>query len=315
MKASDKFEQRIQRIHELIEHFNSEVTWNDRIPDPDNPLQGRQIDVTIQKNKKLTIIECRIHKKPQDVKWIEELIGRRLSLNADIVIAVSASGFTEGAIKKANKYGIILRDFRTLTEQEIATWSHRTKAWLTFLKYWKVGLMIYFDKTANKGIDVNQIREDLQKGPTLFLLFDLMARQIDDKLPLGKRADLHASCEPKQWVLDGKQVKQVVVEADVEAVRQYVSVPYVLTYGAPDVVPVDREIVIEKMDLGDSEVSQRSNIVSMFIDLSGIITPKNSQFRTILVDMGRIVNGKISIVGVPELKMPVERIEIRISYA
>jgi hypothetical protein len=168
LKESDKFEHRIQRIHELIERFNHKVTWNDRIPDPDNLLQGRQIDVIIRKNEKLTIVECRIHKKPQDVKWIEELIGRRLSLNADAVIAVSASGFTKGAIKKANKYGVILRDFRTLTEREISTWSHHTKVWLTFLKYWKVTLTIFFDRTTEDEIDVNYIKEDLQKGPNLF---------------------------------------------------------------------------------------------------------------------------------------------------
>src|SRR3990167_4837804 len=103
--ASKKFEKQIKRIHDLIEQPGSRVTWNDHIPDPDNPVQPRQIDITINRDNSLTIIECRIHAKKQDVKWIEELIGRRMSLKADAVIAVSASGFTEGAIKKAKAYG------------------------------------------------------------------------------------------------------------------------------------------------------------------------------------------------------------------
>jgi hypothetical protein len=39
------------------------------------------------------MVECRQHQSPQDVQWIEELIGRRVSLPADSAIAVSSSGF------------------------------------------------------------------------------------------------------------------------------------------------------------------------------------------------------------------------------
>lgn len=31
------FEQRVERIHRLLEGDDAVVTWNDRIPDPDNP--------------------------------------------------------------------------------------------------------------------------------------------------------------------------------------------------------------------------------------------------------------------------------------
>lgn len=77
-KESDKFERQIQMVHELIEEIGTEIEWNDYIPDPDNPDQARQIDITIKRNRKLTLVECRIHKDKQNVKWIEELIGRRL---------------------------------------------------------------------------------------------------------------------------------------------------------------------------------------------------------------------------------------------
>jgi len=98
-KKSEKFELQIRRIHELLEQKGSEVTWNDKIPDPDNIKQPRQIDISIKRDGKLTIVECRIHQKSQNVKWIEELIGRRLSLKADAVIAVSSSGFTHDLVK------------------------------------------------------------------------------------------------------------------------------------------------------------------------------------------------------------------------
>ncbi len=96
--SSREDEQQTARILDILKEQGAEVTWNDKIPDPDNPEQPRQIDVTIKRDNLLTIAECRLHGRPQDVKWIEELYGRRVSLRASSVIAVSSSGFTSGAI-------------------------------------------------------------------------------------------------------------------------------------------------------------------------------------------------------------------------
>jgi hypothetical protein len=38
---------RAHRIHELLDGSGADVTWKDRVPDPDNPKQQRQIDVTV----------------------------------------------------------------------------------------------------------------------------------------------------------------------------------------------------------------------------------------------------------------------------
>jgi hypothetical protein len=81
-KESDEFEIMIARIHELLEGEDASVEWNEKIPDPDNQEQMRQVDVLIRKNGFTSLIECRLHKEPQNVKWIEELIGRRISLDA-----------------------------------------------------------------------------------------------------------------------------------------------------------------------------------------------------------------------------------------
>ena len=36
-KSYQTLEQQIARIHRLLEAMDADVTWNDRIPDPDNP--------------------------------------------------------------------------------------------------------------------------------------------------------------------------------------------------------------------------------------------------------------------------------------
>ena len=96
-----RLERQIELIHQLLESEGSIVKWDDHIPDPDNPSQSRQIDVSIRRDGSLTLIECRLHKEPQDVTWIEELIGRRASLKADAVVAVSASGFMRRSKRSA----------------------------------------------------------------------------------------------------------------------------------------------------------------------------------------------------------------------
>jgi hypothetical protein len=132
---SEKFKRQIERIHQLLENDGAQVTWNDKIPDPDNPSQVRQIDITIRRGDTTTLVECRIHKERQDVKWIEELIGRRQSLRAHAVIAVSASGFTAGAIAKAESFGIILRSLGSLSEQEIRSWGKLTEVQLVYYEF------------------------------------------------------------------------------------------------------------------------------------------------------------------------------------
>ena len=77
METPGAFERQIHRIHELLQCSHDDVTWNDHIPDPDNPTRLRQIDITVRRDGTLTIIECRLSRSRQNVKWIEELIGRR----------------------------------------------------------------------------------------------------------------------------------------------------------------------------------------------------------------------------------------------
>ena len=66
-----------------------------------NPRTGvkiREIDIRVTSradpNNRM-IIECRAHKRVQDVQWIDALDGKARSLGFPKTIAVSASGFTK----------------------------------------------------------------------------------------------------------------------------------------------------------------------------------------------------------------------------
>ena len=83
METPEALERQVHRIHELLERSRDDVTSNDHIPDPDNPTQLRQIDITIRRDGKHdSLLNAGLSRSRQNVKWIEELIGRRQSLLA-----------------------------------------------------------------------------------------------------------------------------------------------------------------------------------------------------------------------------------------
>lgn len=86
----------------------------------------REVDVSIRvpgpPAEKLVVLECRHRRAAQDVRWFEELASKRESVGADQMIAVSSSPFTAGALKKAERYGILARRLSGLSLQSIVDW-------------------------------------------------------------------------------------------------------------------------------------------------------------------------------------------------
>jgi len=280
IKTSKKFEHQIKRIHDLLEQPGSEVTWNDRLPDPDNPKQPRQIDVTIRRDNKLTMIECRIHKEKQDVKWIEELIGRRKSLRADAVIAVSASGFTEGAIAKAKVFGIILRDILSLTEEEISQWGHKTQVSLIFYEFTDVELTFIFDfEHANKVTIEDVIKYMATNREKMCEIFEMAAKYLDDKNPKGLPCKFKANLYTKNELqIAGKKVKDILFGARSRQRKQQLNIPSVVVYDEPSIDALNRNVFIEAVELGVFEITQSTNNVCVSIDLNAINPPPNCLF-------------------------------------
>lgn len=92
-----------------------EVKSPDYIPDRDTG-EPREVDVAVRiksgSHRILIILECRDRQGAQDVTWIEQLATKRASVGADKAIAVSTSGFTGPAQKKAVACMVELRTVR-----------------------------------------------------------------------------------------------------------------------------------------------------------------------------------------------------------
>jgi hypothetical protein len=287
---STTLEHQIERIHKLLENNPSDVTWNDKIPDPDNPNQLRQIDITIKRNGESIHVECRIHKNPQDVTWIEELIGRRLSLHADAIIAVSSSGFTEGAVRKATKFNIHLRTLEKLTDYEITLWGTMARPMLIFYEF--IGSHVTFTMAEHCPVTpIAVTAEDntpiVWRGP-----FELVMKTFDDDPDLdniSKTFDVELFAP---LLVNG--VKPVKIELHSTARRLSCPMPLdaALRYAASDAT-IDAPLAqVQTHQNGLVEIIHSADEVALISDTSTLSVPHSCFFHSIWMDFGRSVNFK-----------------------
>ena len=285
-KPAQEFERQIERIHRLLEKEASQVTWNDRIPDPDNPDQLRQIDIKIERDGAIIYIECRIHKAPQDVTWIEELIGRRASLQADAIIAVSASGFTEGALKKAVRFNIHTRTLQKLSDEEVQLWGHIARPSLVFYEF--TGSRLCFTlATRYVSTPVSVTSEDGQPIPWRGLFEPLMAQfDSDSELDTVSKAFSVESYGP--FLVNGVKPLKIELTSMVRRITQPMPLDTALRYAAGD--ETEDLARVQKHSEGIIEIIQSSDDVALVADTTALVAPPNCFFRTIFFDFGRPVN-------------------------
>lgn len=317
-KESEIFEKQISRILELLESSGAEVTWNDHIADPDNAEQHRQIDISIKREGKLTLVECRHHHACQDVKWIEELIGRRISLGADSVVAVSSSGFTRGAVHKAARFGVILRDVQELADAEIRSWGRTVALTVYFYQYLDLKLLLFFDMDSISRLDEEKLKAELKFYPGNQSLFNAAAEQID-RLKLvvkdnrGNTAKFRIRLQLEDFRLCGEPVVEVEFSGRAKIVAREVNYLAVLAYGAPTHMPAERDVVVEKYCLGESSITHSAECVSVLLDLSTMEIPPLCQFRYVELRGARSMNMEIfRLFGIERLATAAGQMEVSI---
>ncbi|MGA9568030.1 MAG: restriction endonuclease [Candidatus Korobacteraceae bacterium] len=295
MKASEAFEQRIHRIYELLAASGAAVTWDDHIPDPDNPTQRRQIDVTLKLDGKLTLIECRKHRARQDVQWIEELIGRRVSLGADSVIAVSESGFTSGALAKAKKHGIIPRELKQLTDREVVSWGRQVDLTLYFYQYSDLDVSLLFSRESIAKLDPSDVRAELPSHPCLQSLFGAAAQQLGRfnliaEEQRGRKVEFELTLRLEDFRVCAEPVYEVVFRGNARLVAQNVVSPAVCAYGVPGHDSGQEDAVVEIFALGETSIVHDEDRISVLIDLSQLKMPPFCQFRFFRLNGEREMN-------------------------
>jgi hypothetical protein len=274
-KESDAFEQLNARIHRLLAASTASITWNASIRDPDDTAEMRQIDVLIEEGGRLASVECRYRDGAQSVMWVEELIGRKQSLALDTMIGVAVDGFSKLAQKKAARYGILLYDFRSLTDQEIASWTGSATIDATFVQFQPLSITagIHHSNEYRLPADVNANLKFRRKGKDGFgIVMDSIRDDgaahpgIARTVPLDFR-DFDVEGIPLTLLRADYVARLVSIKANCAAVEAVAS---------PSTPVPLRDLTVQRFDHAVTEVIRNQNEVHLVIDASTIRPPQDS---------------------------------------
>lgn len=191
-----EFEKAIARIEKALAPSEASITSPDRLPDK---VTGelREVDASIRyrlgTSEVLITIECRHRSGIENVRWIEQLAEKQRSIRASITIAVSSSGFTAPAIKKAEMLGIQLRTLSDATTDDFIRW----------LKFQSVELVMDLSELNSISLELYDAPADAEPSPALQQLvakdgaaariivrkFDGLKPSIDELLDLWERTN------------------------------------------------------------------------------------------------------------------------------
>ncbi len=280
---SKKFEQIIFQIYDLLKQNNSEVIWDGKVKDPDNPKQDRQIDILIKNEGFTTHVECRDRKSKQDVMWIEELQGRKQSLNADFLIAVSSSGFTSGAIKKAKRFEIELRDLRSLSKEDVLSWGKACSIDVAYLELKDLEFVLTFvSEDELSTLSKDEIPEFFRKHNLTYTVLTKFLNEFQERALIED--DIIYDIEwwgtviTKDLHLRG--MKLVGVDSTVKFKKIYKNhhISEAFLFGLPKENSLDRTVNIQRFTYENWQLIDTPSKGSFIIDPSILNHPENCFF-------------------------------------
>lgn len=110
-QRSNDFQELVAMLTKVVhQHDAVSIIESRMIPDRVPGGDDREVDVAAETQvvgKQVYIgVECRAWKRPQTVEWVEAMHGKHDHLMTSELILVSESGFTKGALRLADFYGI-----------------------------------------------------------------------------------------------------------------------------------------------------------------------------------------------------------------
>lgn len=128
----------------------------------------REVDIGIHSSNGsgniFIAIECRDRRAQQSVEWIEQLISKKKSVGASVLIAISASEFSRPARIKALRHGVLLARVSSKLPSEIA--ALQSSLWLQIRYLAPVILKVRIETASPTTIDENtRFRHKLADRP------------------------------------------------------------------------------------------------------------------------------------------------------
>lgn len=310
-KASDAFEQLNTRIHELVSEVGAKVEWNGQIQDPDSPTELRQIDVLITTPDGRRIsVECRDREKPQTVMWIEELAGRKLSMDLDGMIAVAKNGFTPLAAKKAKRFGIALYDFVTLSDAEIRSWSGAAQVSASFIVFDQLSIVAGLPMAIAQGLPADPAFSRGNQDGYHAVMADVRETLKNAPFPWSKTITLN----PKGYVVDGQQLLMIACSVNARLVQMSAACDTVLMHDNPGTPALLRDTSVQRFDHSVRELISNGCDLHLQVAVDNIQSPDNSILHEIQIHAPTVSNlKKYELVGDRNLKAALTSVELLVT--
>lgn len=198
-----EFEALVSRIEEWLTPKGAVIKSPESIPDKITG-EPRNVDATVRfqvgSAPILIAIECRKREQKEDVTWIEELAEKKRSIGADKMIAVSSSGFSAPAGKKAESCNIELRHVSEVTEQDVGLWAHKTVIRVRYIRWNLVSLEL---RTHPPGVELTrEIKEVFEKDP----IDTRIGHEKVSNLPITARTMVEHCTRPGTGIADDLQI-------------------------------------------------------------------------------------------------------------
>jgi len=290
---ADEFEHLIYMAIEIAKESNEEVTLNDKIYDPDNQKQLRQLDITIKNGNNLCIVECRNHKVRQNTKWIEELYGRKSSLNADKIIGVSKSGFTKGAIAKAKRFSIPLHHLESQNLKHVTFWNKLLELKITCLIFHEMIITVPCEEFVKweSAFKNKELPQSVDKY--LFTLVNQAASMCEELFPKykeNKDTIAHLSFNGSFPDINRNIVsKEYLIECQIglEEMKIPISIIQFLQSESND---LSKNSFI-KYDFGETKIALNENgKIYTRLDLTRMKLGKNRMFRFVEIQADEVID-------------------------
>jgi len=168
------FEELIAWIQTCL-HKNATIKANEKIKDIDTG-KPRQVDITIRLSdgptEFLGIVEVRDRRRPVGVRYVEEILGKIRSTQADAAFLVSRSGFTKTAMDKARHLGIRILTFEEAKTEDWSGWLECRTFGVVQLKYQNPVVTLFEYETDKVIIPSKRIIDILKNNPNAKIIDD-----------------------------------------------------------------------------------------------------------------------------------------------
>ncbi|MEX2242970.1 MAG: hypothetical protein WD716_03890 [Fimbriimonadaceae bacterium] len=287
-----EFEKLVRRVEAALSGADATVESPGYIGDVDTG-QRRECDCTIKTRVGsvdiLILVECREREETSDVVWIEQLMGKKWSVQANRVLAVTSNPVSKPAMLKAVRHNIEVRVLSDITDEEVAS----------LCKVTKVETEVFSSAYSSCTVDLF-----IPGSPTKEQILEL--------------ADWSRTVDAISAVLrireTGKEVTTLDIwtQADRSAIRKAQPTPESREWSCQfSVIPADGQVLVTETPIGEVQVQRLTYHATGYMTDAPSILVSEKTYKGVDGRTFQVVEHEAMVAGLPQRTTFVYDVETR----